>query len=103
MSDWKKKNYPAGTPVRVQDIHGKDLGVGTLLTDYHEEEETENEEEWVSISTDAPDFKEQLTKAIMEMVDPDEIPEIRLADGTIIQGSECWWTPVEEVENEPHL
>ena len=91
MTDWKKKDYPAGTPVNVQDIHGKSLGVGILLTDYHEEEYSEDEGLELPMEPDA------LAEALVGL--EIDMPKIQLADGGIILGCECWWIPVEECEN----
>lgn len=65
--DWKQRKYEAGSEVLVTDIHGNDLGKGVLLFDYDADS------------------------------DDNAMPEIRLADGKIILGCECWWIPAGEV------
>ncbi|RJQ25726.1 hypothetical protein C4577_05010 [Candidatus Parcubacteria bacterium] len=58
----------AGTEVEVFDIKMKFLGYGILLFDYDSEDE------------DTP------------------MPEIKLENGEILLGCECWWIPSEEAE-----
>lgn len=61
-----KYEYEAGTEVFVWDINKVPLGEGVLLYDY-----------------DAND-------------DDNPMPEIRMDDGTLILGCDCWWMAMEE-------
>ena len=65
--DWVHKLWPPGTRVYVTDIHDKYLGEGRLLYPYGG---TDDER------------------------DQQPMPEIKLDDGGLIQGCECWWLPI---------
>ena len=67
--DWKQPYWEPGTEVHVHDIHGNSLGIGELLTLYDADSDT------------------------------NEMPRIKLADGRVIEGCECWWIPVAEAED----
>lgn len=68
MMDWRRKYYPKGTPVKVTSANHKLLGTGILLTDYRAD----------SIKND--------------------MPKIRMPQGKIYYGYECWWIPVNETK-----
>ena len=70
--DWKNKKLAVGTEVKVFDVDHKPLGVGTLLHEYDAESED------------------------------NLMPEIRMPDGRIILGCECWWIPVAETTDITH-
>jgi hypothetical protein len=67
--DWKKRRYESGSEVHVHDINQKYIGIGVLMCDYDIDDE------------DPP------------------MPEIKMPDGSMLLGCECWWIPVEEVKN----
>ena len=69
MPDWKNKAYYKGTPLKVV-LCDKNETIcnGTLLTNYIIDSE-ENEH-----------------------------PRILLKDGTLVEGCECWWIPIEETK-----
>jgi hypothetical protein len=67
MSQSQRPYCPPGTLVNVFGLRFESLGTGTLLTAY--------------------DFTDS---------DVNEMPQIRMPDGRIIQGYQCWWIPVDE-------
>ena len=66
--DWVQRQFPAGTAVEVQGLDGTLLGVGQLVNPFDADDDSDD---W-------------------------EIPQIKMLDGRIIEGSECWWIPVSE-------
>ena len=92
MIDWKKRQYPAGTPVRVFESDGKTLiGEGVLVKDFTSVLE--------SNPPDAPLIDLEDLDAVAECLEGFDIPEIKMDDGSVIQGCDCWWIPVEEVDD----
>lgn len=75
MSEWTDKPWAAGTQVEVFDLDNKKIGVGTLVKDY------------VPITDRDEDYD----------IDAN-MPEIRMEDGRVILGCDCWWIPVEVTE-----
>lgn len=69
MVDWKQRKYLTGSPVRVILCDKNQTHTtGTLLTDYDADNAFESEH-----------------------------PRIRLKDGRIVHGYECWWIPEGEI------
>jgi hypothetical protein len=68
--DWKEPSHSAGSDVKVSVIGEEEKGFqdGVLLNDYDANDEDQ------------------------------AIPEIRLADGQIVTGYECWWIPASEAK-----
>jgi hypothetical protein len=81
MSDWKQRQFPAGTVVHVTDAQGFFLGIGALKEPY-------DCDRYASIADEDLD----LGKAI------DESPTIIMAEGRVLRGYECWWIPESEID-----
>jgi hypothetical protein len=63
---WSDRLVPAGTKVVVMDVDMNVMGTGVLILDYDHQ------------NKDNP------------------MPQIRLEDGSIVYGYECWWLPEAE-------
>lgn len=83
MTSWTDKSWCAGTQVRVLEClrNGEThyRGEGELVYDFD------------------PLDEDTHTQTIEELFE--NSPTIEMPDGTILRGYQCWWIPVEVVEN----
>lgn len=83
MSQWSDQYWPAGTLVRVleclADGETRYIGEGELVFDFDPADEDTN------------------SLTVEELFE--NSPTIKMPDGRTVRGYQCWWIPVEVVED----